>query len=182
MLGWINADERNRRTAHDIYGAAVAQARQPAFYAEAGIPDTPEGRFEAIVLHLFLVLERLRAEGGSTEATSRAIIERFVTDMDDQMREMGVGDLTVPKKVKKAAAAFYARSGAYRAGLEQTGDEKLTAVVRDILPATHASMASSVAGYIRRAHVMLTSEPVAAILAGRPGFPDAGPFTTEGMP
>lgn len=187
MFGWLKSDDRNRRTAHEIYGAAVAQARHPAFYAEAGIPDTTEGRFEAIVLHLFLAMERLRAKGPVTEDAQRCLIERFVTDMDDQMREMGVGDLSVPKKVKKAAAVFYARAAAYRAGLQQDDDAALNAIAREILPESHHHHAGTLSRYVRAAHAALAAEPIDHILAGRIAFPEPGPFNvapsaSRGMP
>ena len=129
MLAWLTGLPPSRRTAGELYGRVVAEARRPAFYAELGVPDTPEGRFELIALHLFLVLERLRRDGGAGEALSRHVLEAFVTDMDDCMREMGVGDLTVPKRVKRAAAGFYERAGNYRAALDSAGGDALAVAI-----------------------------------------------------
>ena len=95
----------------------MTAARQPFFYKDMGVPDTPEGRFELVSLHLFLALESLNQQRSAELDLTQRTIEAFVTDMDDCMREMGVGDLAVPKKVKRAAAAFYERAGAYRRGL-----------------------------------------------------------------
>ena len=103
----------------------MAQARAPALYADLGVPDTAEGRLEMVMLHTVLVIERLRLEGEAAEELSRALTERFITDLDDCLREMGVGDLTVPKKVKKAAAALYDRTLACRAALAETGTGSL---------------------------------------------------------
>ena len=119
MLQWLRSRAFIRRKAGEIYGAVVAAARQPAFYRHYRVPDTPEGRFEMIALMLFLVLERVKRVAPDGEALTQGAIEAFVTDMDDCMREMGVGDLTVPKKVKRAAAAFYERAGHYRGHLER---------------------------------------------------------------
>jgi len=132
MLGWFRARTRNRRKAREIYGALVAAARAPHYYARLRVPDTPEGRFEMLCLMMFLVVERLKSVpvGGATLA--RQVIEAFVTDMDDCLREMGVGDLAVPKRVKRAAAAFYERGGAYREALAEaqgSETEKLAAVL-----------------------------------------------------
>ena len=114
MLQWLRSRSHIRRKAGEIYGAVVAAARQPAFYRQYRVPDTPEGRFEMVALVLFLVLERVKRVAPDGEALTQGAIEAFVTDMDDCMREMGVGDLTVSKKVKWAAAAFYERAGNYR--------------------------------------------------------------------
>jgi cytochrome b pre-mRNA-processing protein 3 len=176
MFSWIRADDANRRTAHDIYGAAVAQARHPAFYAEAGIPDTLEGRYEVIVLHLFLVLERLRQAGPAGEPLARSLIETFVTDMDDQMREIGVGDLTVPKRVKKAAAGLYARSGQYRTALASATPAALADALAAILPAGKTAMAPALAQYVREAEKTLAAQREVDLAAGRLAFPPAGPF------
>lgn len=116
MFDWLKTRAQDKSKAQKLYGAVVTLARTPSFYSQFGIPDTPEGRFEAVALMLFMVLERLKS-GPGAEGLLRGTIEAFVTDMDDCMREMGVGDLVVPKRVKRAAAAFYERAGAYRAPL-----------------------------------------------------------------
>ncbi|MFN0218191.1 MAG: ubiquinol-cytochrome C chaperone family protein [Hyphomicrobium sp.] len=121
MLGWLSGRDDAAETARELYGRVVAAARQPEFYRDLGVADTTEGRFEMVAIHLFLALEALRrtpdAADRGLDAVPRLTIEAFVTDMDDCLREMGVGDLTVPKKVKRAAAGFYERSGDYRAAL-----------------------------------------------------------------
>src|SRR6516164_5183718 len=79
-------------TIEAIYGMIVAQARLPAFYLRFGVPDTVNGRFDMVVLHLWMVLGRLRAGGARAEA--QQLFDRFCNDMDANLREMGVGDLT----------------------------------------------------------------------------------------
>lgn len=126
MLNWFRRRAGARGTASELYGRVVAAARQPMFYRDMGVADTPEGRFELVALHLFLALEALRLRAtAEQDAVSRMTIEAFVADMDDCMREMGVGDLTVSKKVKRAAAAFYERSAAYRRGLEAPANDAM---------------------------------------------------------
>lgn len=122
MLNWYRARGANARKAKELYGAVVTAARQPRLYREYGVPDTLTGRYEMIVLMLVVALERLKPEGAAGEEISRLTLEAFVTDMDDNMREMGVGDLSVPKKVKRAAAGFYERASVYRPVLS-SGDE-----------------------------------------------------------
>lgn len=115
MLQWLRKRTEAGRRAEELYGSVVTAARQPEFYAAIGVSDTPEGRFELVALHLFLALESL--EGSLPGDIRQRLIETFVADMDDCMREMGVGDLAVPKKVKRAAAAFYERATVYRRAL-----------------------------------------------------------------
>ena len=95
----------------------MTAAREPVFYAAWGVPDTVQGRFEMIALHLVLVLRRLAAEGERASAWRRALTEAFVVDLDDGMREMTFGDLAVPREVKRAAAALFDRHRAYLAAL-----------------------------------------------------------------
>src|SRR2546430_14212465 len=87
----------SRGTIEAIYGMIVAQAREPLFYRAMGVPDTVNGRFDMVLLHLWMVLRRLRpVEGGS--GLSQALFDHFFADMDDNLREIGVGDLTVPQR------------------------------------------------------------------------------------
>lgn len=117
MLDSLRSRAEMRRKAGEIYGAIVTQARQPNFYALLGVPDTPSGRYEMVTLHLFLVLERLRTLSAETSALPRLLVEAFIADMDDSLRELATGDLAVPRKVRKAATGLYERTMAYRAAL-----------------------------------------------------------------
>lgn len=114
MLSWFRRRAEDRQRAIDLYGAIVTRARAPAFFARHGALDTPEGRAAMIIVVMFPVLERLRAGDPSDHRLARLTTEAFVTDIDDCLREMGVGDLTVPKKVKRTAQALGERCLAYR--------------------------------------------------------------------
>jgi cytochrome b pre-mRNA-processing protein 3 len=169
MLTWLFNRTANRRKASELYGAVVALARTPALYADMGVADTPEGRYEVLVLHLFLVMERLRAERDGGAEASQALVETFVIDMDDNMREMGVGDLTVPKKVKKAAAAFYDRAEVYRQALGQPGNLALVEVVEKLIPASQdrAFDAAALAAHVRSMETSLAARGAVDVMAGR---------------
>ena len=118
-----------------LYGAIVAQARQPAFYQLYGVPDTANGRLEMIVLHAVVLLSRLEAEGGPARRVGQALFDHFCADMDANLREMGVGDMAVPRKMKAIAEAFYGRKRAYEAAVAAPGPEELVAALaRNVHP------------------------------------------------
>ena len=98
-----------RRAADDLYRALVDHARTPAFFRELGVPDTPEGRFEMIALHVALAVRRLRREGARGQALGQELFDLMFIDMDQSLRELGVGDLSVGKHVKRLARNFRAR-------------------------------------------------------------------------
>jgi cytochrome b pre-mRNA-processing protein 3 len=102
-----------------LYGTIVAQARLPAFYQVYAVPDTVNGRLEMVMLHAVLVLLRLEGEAALLRALGQELFDRFCRDMDDSMREMGVGDLAVPRRMRRIGTAFYGRLAAYRAALER---------------------------------------------------------------
>lgn len=187
-MDWLKTRASRRETATDLYGNVVTQARNPVFYAEMGIPDTLEGRYEMVVMHLALVLERLRTEGEAGIALSRETIETFVADMDGSMRELGVGDLTVPKKVKSAAAGFYARADAFRQALAQEAAAARTgaldfAIARFALGAEdeHAR-AARLASYYRAATASLAQLHSSDVLVGRLPIPAPEPARQGGTP
>jgi len=166
----------------DAYARIVEQARQPVFYAVAGVPDTVDGRFELIALHAFLVLNRLKAghdEVGNFGARDfgQRLFDLMFADMDQALREMGVGDLGVGREVKRMAKAFFGRVAAYEAGLrggEGAQGEVLHEALRRNLFGTADSAAAKVepvAAYLREAASLLAGIEVAEIVAGRVRFP-----------
>jgi cytochrome b pre-mRNA-processing protein 3 len=158
-----------------LYGVIVAQARAPSFYAAYLVPDTVEGRFDMIVLHLALVLRRLRREPAAIRALGQSVFDLFCTDMDHSLREMGVGDLAVPKQMRRLGEAFYGRALAYDRALEAEGGERLVpALARNLFPAAGAAPPGAVrlAGYVRAAEACLNSQLGAAIATGVLRFPD----------
>ena len=168
-----------------LYGAIVAQARHPGFYLEYGVPDTPEGRFDLIVLHLALACRRLgRAEGpdqAAARALSQAVFDIFCRDMDHNLREMGVGDLGVPKKMQKLGEAFYGRLDAYDRALAAAGDDELAAALRrNVLgEGAPAAAAPRLAAYVRVAADRLDGSAIAELGSGKVGaFPDPATIAT----
>ena len=105
--------------AEALYEQIVVQARAPGFYRELGVPDTLDGRFEMLALHLFLLLNRLRRGGGdaASRALTQTLVDRLIADMDGNLREMGAGDLGVGRRVRRMAEGFNGRLAAYDTGL-----------------------------------------------------------------
>jgi cytochrome b pre-mRNA-processing protein 3 len=161
-----------------LYGAIVAQARHPEFYLAYGVPDTPEGRFDMIVLHLALVCRRLgraeRSDQASARALSQAVFDMFCRDMDHNLREMGVTDLGVPKKMRKLGEAFYGRLDAYDGALAGAGDEALAAAVRRNILGEGAPPAAAprLAAYVRAAADRLDVTTTTDVEQGQLDFPD----------
>lgn len=175
MLRSLRARAEIQRKAGEIYGAIVTQARQPEFYLKLAIPDTPVGRYELVVLHLFLVLERLRAEPTRMGDLARVLIETFVADMDDSLRELGTGDLSVGRKVRRAAAGLYERSADYRAALVAADGKALACKLSKHMRGCEIADApfSTLAAYVRRAVAQLAEQRVKGIAAGSVAFPAA---------
>ena len=162
-------------TISTLYGTIVAQARLPCFYREYRVPDTVNGRLDLLVLHLALVLDRLADEPQLREL-GQALFDHFCTDMDRNLREMGIGDLSVPKHMQRVGEAFYGRARAYRAGLARDGQQALVeALERNIYGqegAANRAAAARLAVYLRGTVGKLRVQPSSEVLAGRLTMPD----------
>lgn len=120
-----------RERADRLYGHAVARARRPVFYADCGVPDTPDGRFDMIALQVFLLLRRMRGLPQAGDLPQR-LVEVMVDDMDRSLREMGVGDLAVGPRVKKLMEHFNGRMAAYHDGFDGTAEDLHAALRRNV--------------------------------------------------
>src|SRR5215469_3534270 len=162
-------NRKSRTAVQKLYGAIVAAARNPAFYTKWGVPDTLDGRFELIALHAFLAIRRLK-QSGDNAAFAQTLFDTMFADLDRNLREMGVGDLSVGRQVKTMAKAFYGRVVAYERGLAGTDD--LDDALRRNLYGTSSPTAAQIeaaAAYVRRQAQALDATPVDQLLAG--GFP-----------
>ena len=154
-----------------VYRRIVERAREPVFYTEWGVPDTLDGRFELLALHAFLVLRRLKRDHDVTEAFAQELFDTMFADLDRALREMGVGDLGVGRRVKEMAAGFYGRIVAYDKGLADGA--ALDAALRRNLYGTAApseAQRAEAATYVLRQAAALEAQPLAALLAGEVGF------------
>jgi cytochrome b pre-mRNA-processing protein 3 len=160
----------HRGTIEAIYGMIVTQAREPLFYRALGVPDTVNGRFDLLLLHLWLVLRRLQsAAAGAT--LSQALFDHFCNDMDDNLREMGVGDLTVPKRMQAFGEAFYGRTAAYDLALTGGPEALAQALCKNILNGADIEKARLLAAYAEAVVAALAGLDETALASGAWKFP-----------
>lgn len=161
--------------ANMLYNVLVAQSRRPGFYLAGGVPDTIDGRFDMIVLHAFLVMRRLRDAGPEGEALSQALFDEMFADMDRSLREMGVGDMGIGRRVRAMGEAFLGRVKAYEEALGQGGDALEEALSRNLYRAAPPppEALAAVAAYVRRETGNLRQLPLAALTAGELTFGSA---------
>jgi cytochrome b pre-mRNA-processing protein 3 len=160
----------SRGTIETIYGMIVTQAREPLFYRDFGVPDTVDGRFDLLVLHLWMVLRRLKPmEGG--DGLAQTVFDRFCDDMDANLREMGVGDLTVPKRMQAFGEAFYGRAAAYDLALAAGSEPLAQALCKNILNGRGIENARRLAVYAEAAIAVLAGTDEAALRSASWSFP-----------
>jgi cytochrome b pre-mRNA-processing protein 3 len=160
-----------------LYASAATQARRqarrPAFYATMGAPDTVEGRFELYSLHVALLLRRLKGQGEQAAETAQGLFNAYVQALDDALREMGVGDLSVGKKMRKLGEAFYGRVKNYDEALAALPDKApLSAIIgRTILMGDSTAPSGPLTDYAAEAMARLEAEPIATLLQGDSPWP-----------
>jgi cytochrome b pre-mRNA-processing protein 3 len=157
--------------ARRLYESAVGQARQEVFYVSFGVPDSLDGRFEMVSLHVILLLRRIKQEAGEeAKATGQELFDLMFADMDRSLREMGVGDLGVSKRIKAMAQAFYGRLAAYDAALKEEGDQALRQALRrnllGTLPEVREEGLDALAGYVLAQSEALAGQTREAVLEG----------------
>lgn len=192
---FFKTKQSNETVIRALYGEIVAQARHTAFYEDFGVPDTLDGRFNMIVLHNFLLFRRLKDVDEATRAVSQDVFDMFRLDMDRSLRELGVGDTTVPKRMKKMMQVFYGRTDAYEEALnsENAKPRLADALSRNILsyneslfsddgaPAalenTLNEKADTLAEYVLATTSSLAEQNESEILRGSLSFPTPKAYT-----
>jgi len=158
MISSLFRKDRVRIQAETLFGEISAQARNPSLFLAGGAPDTVEGRFEMLALHLFLAVRRLRADAPAHDKLSRAIQELFFQELDSALRELGVGDLSVGRKIRALAEAFYGRADAYDRAISEGSDALADAIARNALETDNAEKGRLLAGYVIAAVRKLDNE------------------------
>ena len=173
---------RKAANAEKLYGAIVAQARLPKFYQDFAVPDTMEGRFLILSLHLFAVLRRLKAEGEAGVSLAQTLTDRFMQDMETVLREMGVGDLAIPKRVRALAASSANLLQSYEKALAEGEPAVANAIaaafsVKD--PAVKAAT-ERLAHYLTHIAATLAGQSLPSLVAGEVTFTGNAPGDESG--
>ncbi|MEM6913134.1 MAG: ubiquinol-cytochrome C chaperone family protein [Pseudomonadota bacterium] len=171
FMAKLTGSDAQRRRAHALYVAIADASRREVFYRDLDVPDTPEGRYDVLSIHAILLMRRLRGGGASAVDFAQLVFDVMFRDIDDSLREMGVGDMRVGKKVRSYAEAFYGRAKAYEDGLDGEGD--LTdAVARNVYGDDQAPYALALADYMRTADQGLAGQDTDDIMAARIELPE----------
>jgi cytochrome b pre-mRNA-processing protein 3 len=175
ILAHWRARRANRNLIDQIHGKIVAAARRPTLYADLGVPDTFEGRFEMVTLHAALVMRRSMKHSGAGAELAHEIGDSVFRHFDVVLRETGLGDIAVAKRLKRMAEAFYGRSKAYGEGLEEPDTDRLSrALARNVYGVADvvlAPMAPRLAEFVRAAADTLDRTPFETLAAGDVEFP-----------
>lgn len=175
MFRWFAEHAARKDAAEKIYDAIVAQSRNPAFYLRFGVPDTLSGRFDMLVIHMFMVLQNLRLGGKEGELLGREIVEAFIREMDSMVRDLGVEEAQVPREVRRIASLFYGQILIYAAAAEKNDPAALTEAIWKSFRSgnPHAQVAArEVAAYIMEALRTVRETPLTHLLQGYLEFPE----------
>lgn len=176
MFRWFAERSARREAAEKIYDAIVAQSRAPVFYVRCGVPDTLFGRFDMLVIHMFIVLQNLRKLGGKEgELLGRDVIEAFIREMDSMVRDLGVSDLQVPREVSKIANVFFAQLTVYIDAMEKRDTKSLAEAIRKSFqsadPNVHIADAE-ITNYVLESIKQIGVMPLNLLLQGNIQFPE----------
>lgn len=183
MLKWLHKRRQKHGVAADIYNGLVAHARRPAFYLSYGVPDTMLGRFEMICLHAFLLFRRLGKTDTAGRELSQAVHDLMFADLDRTLREEGIGDMGIGKRVKMLAKNLYGRIDAYETGLAGEKAELADALRRNLYASVTPSdpEIAAMISYMEDSIERLDAQQTPDIMSGRVVFPEVTPVPeTEG--
>lgn len=175
MFRWFAERAARREAAEKIYDAIVAQSRNPVFYVRCGVPDTLSGRFDMLVIHMFIVMQNLKMGGSEGELLGREIVEAFVKEMDSMVRDLGVPDPQVPNEVRKIASLFYGQLVVYTEAVDRKNRAALSeAVWKGFQTGDDAAnvAAAEIADYIFQAVKNIREMPLNMLLQGHLNFPE----------
>jgi cytochrome b pre-mRNA-processing protein 3 len=177
MFRWFAGRAARKEAAEKIYDAIVAQSRNPAFYLRCNVPDTLSGRFDMLVIHMFVVLQILKLGGREGQLLAQEIVEAFIREMDTMVRDLGVSDRNVPKEVRKIAQLFYGQLLAYSTALQRNDTKGLANEVWKSFQSGEGAggaqiAADSLSTYMRQAIKNIQEMPLNMLLQGNIRFPE----------
>lgn len=164
---------KHEDVAHSLYVKIVHQARVPDFYTKLGVPDTPDGRFDMILLHVFLLFHRLKKDHDETSDIAQAVFDLMFADMDQNLREMGLGDIGVSHRIKGMVKALNGRVTVYDESLNAEGNSELETALRRNLyrkSSPEDEQVSAIASYVRHEIAGLSTQPTSELVKGNVTF------------
>lgn len=180
MFSLFKKRDDHKQAARVLYGDAMKASRQPAFYERLSVPDTMDGRFDLLLVHVFLILDRLLIERVEQDALSQALFDVAFADVDQALREDGVGDMKISKHMKRMMLAFNGRMHAYDAALKVGGTRELAQALERNLYGTLEHVDERVleimACYMISNRAYIGRQDDTAIRLGLIGFQDVGDF------
>ena len=172
ILRFFRRDDGRRRVVETLHLRTAEAARAPGLYTALGVPDTVEGRFEALCLHVVLVLRRLNGLPAPADDVAQDLVDAVFGQLDASLRELGVGDMGVGKRMKKVGAQFYGRARHYGEALDGGDRAALGAALgRNVLGRDDATEALPLADYVIAAAAGLERDDLDALLTRGPRFP-----------
>lgn len=161
---------------HQIYGSLMAQARAEFLFTDFGVPDTVMGRFDMLAMHVYLVARRLRAESEEIfETLNQDVFDLFVADIERALRELGIGDTTVPKRKKKMVRSFYGQIEDFDEHMSDKDAEALAKASKvRYLNEVNDGDSDGLAAYMMKTEEKLASQSAADLLAGKISFLTGG--------
>lgn len=166
------AKKQAAEKASALYVKVVEQSRLPRFYIDHGVPDSVDGRFDMIIVHVMLLIRRLRGHGKDASDLSQEVLNLLFGDMDRNFREMGIGDMSIGKHVKKVAKAFYGRAEVIEEGLDKGAEDLASGLLETLYRSVENAEknAADVAAYVIATDQHLAGQPLERILAGEVQF------------
>ncbi|MEJ2227214.1 MAG: ubiquinol-cytochrome C chaperone family protein [Alphaproteobacteria bacterium] len=180
MFRWFAGRAARKEAAEKIYDTIVAQSRNPSFYIRCAVPDTLSGRFDMLVIHMFVVLQILKLGGREGQLLAQEIVEAFIREMDTMVRDLGVPERNVPKEVRKIAQLFYGQLLSYSTALQRHDQKGLAGEVWKSFQSGESGRESPVAAdavalYMRQSIRGIQEMPLNMLLQGNIQFPEVAP-------
>ncbi len=171
MFTKVLAKSPTKAAGERLYAAAAARGRDERLYRDFGAPDTVEGRFELLTLHIILLVDRLKGEAGDAARIRQTLFDAYVSNLDGALREMGVGDLAVGKRMRRLGEAFYGRAHACDAAFAALPDlqELLDMLGRTVFAGGDGDRAG-LAGYILAVRASLARQEVGTLIHSGPDW------------
>lgn len=164
MLRNLFRQRPDERQGDALYALAVEQARQPAFYTALGVADRIDARFELYTLHVLILFLRLKQDGERGEVAAQKLFDTYISSLDHTLRELGVGDVSVGKKMRKLGEALYGRMSAYEKALRDGDRDGFQAsIARNVFESDDPAAGAELTRYALESHERLARQPISAV-------------------